>query len=479
MNAEEHEQVREWLLRTGEERSPLEQQAIAEHLISCEACRSYSQILPELERELREVFHARWDPIQVPAFEQRMPGTNRMRALPALAVAGIAIVLILAMLLRSPLAEMLSKQAGTPTSEAVLRNPSATHTGQAVMPATESVSEDHLIAFVSRRDGNREIYVMSALGEDAVNLTRNPAQDYAPVWSPDGKRIAFISNRNGQPELFVMQADGSQVTELSVVPGTRAYGEPSWSPDGRQLAVQLILEYPFTGEAYTQIYLVATDGTGAVAMSQTEFPLSSLEPVWSPVGDRIASRTLGIVQARPHGASQGEPEQIRLSRGLANVGSLAWSPDGSHLAYFASCQYCLEDKGLAPAVYLIEADGDHPQVLHAFNDQKLYGIGLSWSPDGSQILLLAAEEQSGNQHLFLISAGGAQMASLADFPAGAMESVPSWSPDGSQLVYALQENGESGIYVLDLPARLGGDAAGGLMRLGASRRGDSTPRWQP
>jgi TolB protein len=104
---------------------------------------------------------------------------------------------------------------------------------------------------------------------------------------------------------------------------------------------------------------------------------------------------------------------------------------------------------------------------------------MNWSPDGRQILLLAAEEQSGSQHLYLISAGEAQVTSLADFPAGAMESVPSWSPDGSQLVYALQENGASGIYVLDLPARLGGEAAGGLMRLGASRRGDSTPRWQP
>ena len=40
------------------------------------------------------------------------------------------------------------------------------------------------IAFASQRDGNYEIYVMNADGSDQRRLTRDPADDYHPVWSP-------------------------------------------------------------------------------------------------------------------------------------------------------------------------------------------------------------------------------------------------------------------------------------------------------
>jgi TolB protein len=494
MNAGEHGQVREWLHRKREELGEAEREALEGHLQVCPACRTYAHSVQILEDELSSAFHARWDQVELPALEQRADRGRQVKVLPALAATSLTIVLILAVVLSSPLAEMLVERAALFTTARELSgSPSEAHPEQGteiVADPTLGATEEHLIAFVSLRDGNREIYVIPAPAplpqaevdarvENLVNLTQNPAQDYAPVWSPDGERIAFVSDRSGQPELYVMQKDGTQVSRLSEVPGARAYGEPSWSPDGQQVAVQLILEYPFTDESYTQIYLVAVDGSGAVPISDTEFPLSNLEPKWSPIGDRIASRTLGIMQAFSRGAPQGEPEQIRLSDGLANVGTLAWSPDGSSLAYFASCQYCIENQDLKPALYLIEADGDNPRVLFDFEPRDLHGIGLSWSPDGRQLLLLAAEVQSGVRHLYLIAADGSSMTRLTDLSAGAMESVPGWSPDGRRLVFALQENGEAGIYILDLQARMSGETKGALTRLNASRRGDSSPRWQP
>ena len=53
------------------------------------------------------------------------------------------------------------------------------------------------IAFVSYRDGNREIYVMNADGSGQTRLTDNPAWDISPSWSSDGTRIAFYSDRDG------------------------------------------------------------------------------------------------------------------------------------------------------------------------------------------------------------------------------------------------------------------------------------------
>ena len=46
---------------------------------------------------------------------------------------------------------------------------------------------------------------MNADGTGQQNLTRNPARDVAPAWSPDGRRIAFVRNF----EVYVMNADGT------------------------------------------------------------------------------------------------------------------------------------------------------------------------------------------------------------------------------------------------------------------------------
>src|SRR5882672_10257460 len=60
------------------------------------------------------------------------------------------------------------------------------------------------IVFSSQRDGNNEIYTMNPDGSDRVDLTRNPASDITPEWSPDGRGIAFASNRSGGYQVYVM-----------------------------------------------------------------------------------------------------------------------------------------------------------------------------------------------------------------------------------------------------------------------------------
>jgi tricorn protease len=97
------------------------------------------------------------------------------------------------------------------------------------------------IAFYRFRDGNRDIFVMSADGRNQLALTRSVAQEYAPDWSPDGRSLVFSST----------VGHGSAPTELYVVsrpqPNTTAWGAPRkvsadgswaarWSPDGRFIA---------------------------------------------------------------------------------------------------------------------------------------------------------------------------------------------------------------------------------------------------
>ena len=87
------------------------------------------------------------------------------------------------------------------------------------------------LAFVSRRDGNSEIYVINADGSGQENLTQHPARDSHPSWSRDGRKLAFVSRRDGNSEIYVMNADGSGLRNVTRAPSNDL--RPAWSPDGR------------------------------------------------------------------------------------------------------------------------------------------------------------------------------------------------------------------------------------------------------
>jgi Tol biopolymer transport system component len=122
-----------------------------------------------------------------------------------------------------------------------------------------------------------DIYIMNADGTGVKQLTQNiNAQDYDPHLSPDGSKIVFFSGRDTTNyDIFVMNADGSQITNLTnVLTGGFQDISPTWSPDGKQIAFESYL-YP---DGPTHIFVMNTDGTNLVDISNSEF--SSLQPCW-------------------------------------------------------------------------------------------------------------------------------------------------------------------------------------------------------
>ncbi len=91
------------------------------------------------------------------------------------------------------------------------------------------------IVFISRRDGNPEIYVMDADGQNQVNITQHNDRDYQPAWSPDGTYIAFGSYRGpgANQDIFIMNNDGSDVRQITST--GRYYRDPDWSADGDEI----------------------------------------------------------------------------------------------------------------------------------------------------------------------------------------------------------------------------------------------------
>jgi Tol biopolymer transport system component len=117
--------------------------------------------------------------------------------------------------------------------------------------------------------------------------TEHPSNvdDFAPVWSPDGRTIAFTRGNNSGTEIYVINADGTDERQLTKVRNPRKYefvytGSPVWSPDGRRIACTSNRTGSF------QIYVMSADSSNQRRLTQDK--LDDADPAWSPDGSRIA-----------------------------------------------------------------------------------------------------------------------------------------------------------------------------------------------
>ena len=87
------------------------------------------------------------------------------------------------------------------------------------------------------RPTSMELWVADADGKHAVQVTRNGAANFAPFFTPDGKKILFASNQDDPKrrtfELFLINLDGTH--QERVTWGAQFDSFPMFSPDGQKL----------------------------------------------------------------------------------------------------------------------------------------------------------------------------------------------------------------------------------------------------
>jgi Tol biopolymer transport system component len=192
------------------------------------------------------------------------------------------------------------------------------------------------VAYGKNWGGNWEVYAMDLATGDRVNVSRSPAKDGAPTWSPDGTRIAFTSDRDGAQEIWTAAPDGSGAKRLTRSEGAKPFS-PEWSPDGRE-----VLYYLEKGDNKDQVWVIGADGTGAANVTHDDD--HNIFPGWGPKGLLVFAVKDKLVTMPRAGGSKTE---IKGAAGF-------WArvlPDGTRIAWI--------DNKNGPAVWVARLTGDH------------------------------------------------------------------------------------------------------------------------
>jgi Tol biopolymer transport system component len=261
-----------------------------------------------------------------------------------------------------PVAEQVSTVAFTASRNGRL----VYHTGEAFIPGAGASAysgqltwfdrKGHVVAIAGKRanffgpfsispDGTRvasaqfylenlDISVLDLPRDTPARITRDPAGDMAPTWSPDGREIVFAS---GAPAgvFRVPASPGGSTQLLSRLPGSGIPG--SWSGDGRFVLVSVLgTGSTVTGDLW--VLPMTGDRMAVPLVASSEF--SEGLGRFSPDGQRFAytsnenGKTEVYVRPFDPDTMSSEGEQVLVSRDGGN--SPKWTRGGRELVYLAA-----------------------------------------------------------------------------------------------------------------------------------------------
>src|SRR5437660_575011 len=237
---------------------------------------------------------------------------------------------------------------------------------------------------------------------------------FNPKISPDGKRVVYeVQKANWEDNAFdrnLWIVDIATGESHALTSAKKSSTNPAWSPDGKWIAFlsDRSGQIKDTPEGKKQLYVISTDGGEAQQLTKTENDVNALE--WAPDAKRIAFSTTdpdpkamkdrkekygeySVVHADyqmahlwivdlPGNSANVAPEAKRLTEGDAfSVGSFAWSPDGTRIAFSAQKDPDLISS-FSEDIFVVQvADKSVKKIV----DSPGPDSNPKWSPDGKKI----------------------------------------------------------------------------------------------
>jgi Tol biopolymer transport system component len=286
-------------------------------------------------------------------------------------------------------------------------------------------------------------------------------------------RIAFVrtSPDGSTVRLYTASPDGSGVREVPLANPAETWSSAVWSPDGTKLLISHTFRLNDAGNCCLPFRpaIVNANGSGFTQLTMAYAPPGLDCTAWSEDGARILC---GFGGAHPgvfsvRASDGGAPVRLttnpfRTADQEAGDTPTSVSPEGKRFIFirFHPGAGGRRETDKTTALFVANLDGTHLNQITPYGLTAAHeDVWASWSPDGREILSVAAGRPghtapilcpdvffacfSRTSQLFTVHPDGSGFHRIQlDSPAGyARVGQPSWSPDGSRIVFWLWPKG--------------------------------------
>ncbi len=323
---------------------------------------------------------------------------------------------------------------------------------------------------------NFDIYVKPVGPEKMVRLTSDPADDFNPVWSPDGSQIAFLRRAGTRAKVLTVPSTGGVERSIGEIADSRiSRSLLTWNPDGRSLIVSDSPALKRGGDL--SLFRLWTSDGHREALT---FPVGAgdFAPVYSPDGRSLAflrgiSSDYAEIQLRsPAGAVRA------ITSGRQNISSFDWAPDGRSIVYTLDGGgiWRVPVNGGVPRELLpaegplkgltIARHGGRLAYVHTYEDLNIWRFPVHAAPHQAKQKLIASSRvddspryspdskriafssnRSGNYEIWTCENDGSNPVQLTSFE-GPLVGSPNWSPDSRMIVFDSRVRGNADIYAV-------------------------------
>jgi len=242
--------------------------------------------------------------------------------------------------------------------------------------------DGQFIAYDSTKNGDRQIYLMSADGAQERVLVDSPGEDDQPLWTHDGRFLLFRSDRSGHWDLYALRIhDGKPLGDDVLIKANLGTGTSlrGITPEGQLFYHELV-----GGMSVAIAERVETPReTIQARILPKVLALDTRRPDFIPDGSGLAylAGHYGDHKLRITDLKGEILQDIPVDRRYGSPGTPKFSPDGARLTV------PVYDAGIRRLLVLSAETGALLKVLSPVEGDE-YFFSLGWSQDGRRVHLL-------------------------------------------------------------------------------------------